>query len=68
MGIGSDFDGIGTLPKGMEDVTGYPNLVRELLSRDYSREEIEKVLSGNILRVWRQVEQISGEIRTGEQS
>ncbi|MBD3867276.1 MAG: dipeptidase [Acidobacteria bacterium] len=68
VGIGSDFDGIGTLPKGMENVTGYPNLVRELLSRDYSREEIEKVLSGNILRVWRQVEQISGEIRTGEQS
>ncbi len=67
VGIGSDFDGIGTLPVGMEDVSRYPNLIRELLERGYSLEDIEKVLSGNILRVWRRVQDVAGEMQTGEQ-
>lgn len=68
VGIGSDFDGIGTLPEGMADVSRYPNLIRELIYRDYSREDIEKILSGNILRVWREVEQVAGDLRGGEAS
>jgi membrane dipeptidase len=68
VGLGSDFDGIGTLPVGMEDVSGYPNLIAELLSRDYSLEDIEKILSGNLLRVWRQVEQVGSALQSGEQS
>ena len=34
----------------------YPNLIRGLLGRGYSQEDIGKLLSGNLLRVWRQVE------------
>jgi len=60
VGIGSDYDGVGdSLPIGLKDVSTYPNLVAELLRRDYSERDIEKVLGGNILRVWRAVEKIS---------
>lgn len=52
VGIGSDFDGVGTLPVGLEDVSGYPNIIGELLKRGYSPEDIKKICSGNILRVW----------------
>ena len=68
VGIGSDFDGIGTLPEGMADVSRYPNLIRELMYRGYPREDIEKILSGNILRVWRRVQAIAAEIRAGEKT
>ena len=57
VGIGSDYDGVGVLPTGMEDVSTYPHLIEELLNRGYSRTDIEKVLSGNFIRVWKDVEQ-----------
>lgn len=57
VGIGSDFDGVGdSLPEGLKDVTGYPNLIQGLLDRGYSETDIGKILSGNLLRVWKQVE------------
>ncbi|NNF67895.1 MAG: membrane dipeptidase, partial [Gammaproteobacteria bacterium] len=57
VGIGSDYDGVGdSLPVGLKDVSTYPNLVAGLLDRDYSEDDIEKILSGNLLRVWREVE------------
>lgn len=57
VGIGSDYDGVGdSLPIGLKDVASYPNLVQGLLDRGYSEADIEKILSGNLLRVWRQVE------------
>ncbi len=57
VGIGSDFDGLGDdLPTGLKDVSGYPNLIAELLKMGYTREQIEKVCSGNVFRVWRAVE------------
>lgn len=57
VGFGSDFDGVGdSLPVGLEDVSKYPNLIRVLLERGHSREEIEKIASGNVLRVWQAVE------------
>lgn len=57
VGLGSDFDGSGdSLPEGLKDVSGYPNLIRELLQRGYSDEDIEKICSGNVLRVWQAVE------------
>ncbi len=60
VGIGSDFDGTGgLLPIGLEDVSKYPNLVYELLLRGYSDDDIQKILGGNLLRVWEQVEDIS---------
>lgn len=57
VGIGSDYDGVGdSLPIGLKDVASFPNLVQGLLDRDYSRKDIEKILSGNLLRVWQEVE------------
>jgi membrane dipeptidase len=56
VGLGSDFDGVGdTLPIGLKDVSEYPNLLRVLLERGYSDEEIEKLCSRNSLRVWQAV-------------
>ncbi len=56
VGLGSDYDGVGdSLPTGLKDVSGYPNLLAELLSRGYSEEDIEKICSGNVFRVWNQV-------------
>ncbi|MCB1582224.1 MAG: dipeptidase [Xanthomonadales bacterium] len=58
VGIGSDYDGVGdSLPTGLKDVSTYPNLIEGLLNRGYSEADIEKILSGNLLRVWQQVEQ-----------
>jgi len=60
VGIGSDFDGVGpTLPHGLEDVSRYPNLIRELLQLGYSETDLEKVLGGNLVRVWRRVEEMA---------
>jgi membrane dipeptidase len=64
VGLGSDFDGVdGELPEGLSDVSQYPNLVRELLSRGYREEEIAKICSGNLLRVWRSVEAVAASSR-----
>jgi len=60
VGIGSDFEGVGDgLPVGLKDVSGYPNLIYELLKMGYSDEDIEKICSGNLLRVWKEVEKNS---------
>jgi len=57
VGIGSDFDGVsGILPENLRDVASYPNLIAGLLERGYSEQEIKKLLSGNLMRVWQQVE------------
>ncbi len=57
VGLGSDFDGVGpTLPEGLKDVSGFPNLVDTLLERGYSEDDIAKVMGGNLMRVWRAVE------------
>ncbi|MBP1655618.1 MAG: rane dipeptidase [Bacteroidetes bacterium] len=56
VGLGSDFEGLGDdLPTGMKDVTGYPNLIRELLLLGYDEPAIEKICGGNFLRVWEEV-------------
>ena len=65
VGIGSDYDGVGdTLPIGLEDVSTYPNLIEGLLARGYSEADIEKIVGGNLLRVWRAVERFSQEQRS----
>jgi membrane dipeptidase len=63
VGLGSDFDGIELGPGGMEDVSRLPDLVRELARRGYSEQDLKKILGGNVLRVMRQVERASREIR-----
>ena len=66
VGIGSDYDGISALPKGMEDVTGYPALLVELMRRGWSRDEIAKVAGLNILRVMREAENVAAELQKTE--
>ncbi len=57
VGIGSDYDGVGdSLPVGLKDVSQYPNLVEKFLAKGYSHEDIEGILGGNLLRVWRSIE------------
>lgn len=51
VGLGSDYDGVSSLPLGLEDVTTYPKITEELLRRGYSRKSIKKILGGNVLRV-----------------
>lgn len=55
VGLGSDFDGIGEPPVGLEDVSKVPNITRVLVKRGYSDEDIKKILGGNFLRVFKQV-------------
>lgn len=57
VGLGSDYDGVGdSLPVGLKDASTMPNLVQGLMDRGYSDADIVKILSGNAMRVWRQVE------------
>jgi membrane dipeptidase len=49
--IGSDFDGMISLPDGFRDVTHMPKLVALLLQRDWTAERISKAMGGNFLRV-----------------
>ncbi|HMK31647.1 MAG TPA: dipeptidase [Terriglobales bacterium] len=55
VGIGSDFDGVSTVPRGLEDVSKMPNLTAALLRRGYSEQDIQKIMGGNFLRVIREV-------------
>lgn len=62
VGFGSDFDGVGdSLPTGLKSVADYPNLIRELLSRGYSEEDVAKIAGENLMRVWSEVERVARE-------
>ncbi len=51
VGMGSDFDGITSAPKELNDVTDYPLITKALLERGYSKKDIEKILGKNFLRI-----------------
>lgn len=53
VGLGSDFDGIESPPKELDDVASYPLITRELLKRGYSPADIKKILGGNFIRVFK---------------
>ena len=63
VGIGGDLDGVTTTPVGLEDVSKYPELTAELLRREYSDDDVLKILGGNVLRVMRQTERTSLRLR-----
>ena len=63
VGLGSDFDGIQTVPEGLEDVSKFPDLVGELLRQGVSDDDVAKVVGGNILRVWGDVEAVAAEMQ-----
>jgi len=62
IGLGSDFDGISSVPVGLEDVSTYPNLLGELLRRGYSDEDVKKIAGLNFLRVLRQAEAVAARL------
>ena len=55
VGLGSDFDGIESTPKGLEDVTKMPYFTEGLMKRGYKEDDIVKILGGNLLRVFKKV-------------
>lgn len=64
VGVGSDFDGVGdSLPIGLKDASDMPNLVQGLMDLGYTETDIRKILSGNLLRVWDEVEQVASRFR-----
>lgn len=63
IGLGGDFDGITSVPVGLEDVGTYPALVAELLRRVYSDADVQKVIGGNILRVMRRSERVAADLQ-----
>jgi membrane dipeptidase len=60
VGLGSDFDGVsGATPQGIDSAADLPKITQALLDRGYSAEDIKKILGGNLMRVFRDVESVS---------
>lgn len=66
VGLGSDFDGVsGQTPQGINSAADLPKITQALLDRGYSAADIKKILGGNLMRVFHQVEQVSREMQEG---
>jgi membrane dipeptidase len=64
VGLGSDFDGVsGQLPEGLDSPADLPKITAALMARGYSAEDCGKILGGNLMRVFREVEQVSKELQ-----
>jgi len=64
VGLGSDFDGVsGQLPEGLDSPADLPKITAALLERGYSPEDCRKILGGNLLRVFREVEAVARELQ-----
>jgi membrane dipeptidase len=63
VGLGSDFDGVTSLPQGIDSVADLPKITQALVERGYTAAQIHKILGENFLRVMRKVEQVGREIR-----
>lgn len=63
VGIGSDFDGVDSLPEQLEDVSKYPLITQELLNRGYDAESIRKIMGENVMRVFREAEVIASQLK-----
>jgi membrane dipeptidase len=64
VGIGGDYDGVTSLPHGLEDVSKYPGITQILLERGYNEEQIHKILGGNILRVLEAAEKVARNLQS----
>jgi membrane dipeptidase len=64
VGLGSDFDGVsGATPQGIDSAADLPKITQALLDRGYSADDIKKILGGNLMRVFREVERVSREMQ-----
>jgi membrane dipeptidase len=67
VGLGSDFDGVsGATPEGIDSAADLPKITQALLDRGYSAGDIRKILGGNLLRVFREAEQVSREMQASK--
>jgi membrane dipeptidase len=65
VGLGSDFDGVsGATPLGIDSAADLPKITQALLDRGYKDEDIRKILGGNLMRVFREVEGVSHEMQS----
>jgi membrane dipeptidase len=65
VGLGSDFDGVsGATPEGIDSAADLPKITQALLDRGYNEKEIHKILGGNLLRVFGEVEKVSRQMRS----
>jgi len=65
VGLGSDFDGVsGATPQGIDSAADLPKITQGLLDRGYSADDVRKILGGNVLRVFGQVENVSREMQS----
>ena len=63
VGLGSDFDGVTSLPQGIDSAADLPKITEALYARGYNREQLHKILGGNLLRAMRDVEKVSLQIQ-----
>ena len=63
VGLGSDFDGVPSLPEGLEDVTRLPWITYGLLKRGFSETDVREILGGNTLRVLADAERVATELQ-----
>ena len=63
VGIGTDFDGIASTPRGLEDVSKFPDLVAEMLRQGVGDRDAAKVVGRNLLRVWKEVDEVARTLR-----
>jgi membrane dipeptidase len=69
VGLGSDFDGVsGATPAGIDSAADLPRITQALLDRKYSAEDIRKILGGNLLRAFREVERVSSQMQLAQSS
>ena len=66
VGLGADWDGVGSMPEQLDDVSQLPNLTRGLLERGHSPETVRKILGENLLRVMHDVEQVALDLRLSD--
>ncbi len=65
VGLGSDFDGVsGQLPEGIDSAADLPKITAELMKRGYSAADCEKILGGNFMRVFKEVEQVAKQLQS----
>jgi membrane dipeptidase len=67
VGLGSDFDGVsGQLPQGIDSAADLPKITAALMARGYSAEDCDKILGGNFMRVFKEVEAVSKQLQAEE--
>jgi membrane dipeptidase len=66
VGLGSDFDGIPSLPQGIDSAADLPKITAALAAKGYSASDIKKILGGNLMRVFRDVERVSHDLQAVE--